>query len=239
MQKVTSYTINLIPTIYDLSRIMSADRIMVVTRVPSLENDLVTRANLPSLSQDPIELEHDSFAYGFASTVKALNVDAFFTKLKDLAKRHYSLSDTGEFIEDLITDWHCLCDGVDGLTVGDVGYNLIKTLKSHGVIRGQVIRDTDVIDQDPIDAVNYASYINAHLNDGLILLRGHHRNNVSMLQVSDALRSGNPVAFHIVDNQRPEFRDMDVTTTGFFEALAVINPDEFHEAMRSGFNANI
>ncbi|APD18902.1 hypothetical protein [Vibrio phage J14] len=43
-QKVTSYTVNLIPTIYDLSRLMSAGRIMVVTRVPSLENDSVTRA---------------------------------------------------------------------------------------------------------------------------------------------------------------------------------------------------
>lgn len=239
MQKVTSYTINLIPTIYDLSRLMSADRIMVVTRVPSLENDLVTRANLPSLSPEPIELEHESFDYGFASTVKALNVDKFFSDLKDLAKRHYALSNSGEFIEDLITDWHCLCDGVEGLTVGAVGYNLIKTLKNHGVIRGQVILDTDILDQDPIDAVNYASYVNAHLNDGLILLRGHHRNNLSMLQVSDALQSGNAVAFHMVDNQRPEFQNIDVTTTGFFEALAAIEPDNFHDAMRSGLNANI
>ncbi|APD18900.1 hypothetical protein [Vibrio phage J14] len=40
------------------------------------------------------------------------------------------------------------------------GYNLIKTLKNHGVTRGQVILDTDIIEQDPIDAVNYASYVN-------------------------------------------------------------------------------
>ncbi|APD18901.1 hypothetical protein [Vibrio phage J14] len=31
--------------------------------------------------------------------LKALNVDQFFSNLKDLAKRHYALSNSGEFIQ--------------------------------------------------------------------------------------------------------------------------------------------
>lgn len=234
MIKSTILTTCLSPTIYDMSRLMGVDKILMVSKIPYYMPENVASMHLPSCSNKQINIATKDTNGLFCSQIKVVNLDGFFRNLRAMCQTGYVDAPNLDLVLDIVDLWHANTGGAK--TLAQVNNALIKVLKGMGYIDAELVYDENEVDQDPCDMATYSDRLTAVLMDTLFIYKGHTRsmfNNYLILSARDSLRN---FAYQRVDVVNPHIEalkaNIDITNTSFLEVFAWTDEANIKDAFK-------
>ncbi|UOX38429.1 hypothetical protein VpasPP24_89 [Vibrio phage Vpas_PP24] len=234
MKKSTILTTCLSPTIYDMTRLMNVDKVLVVSKLPYYMPENVASMHLPSCSNKQVNIATKDTNGLFCSEIEAVNIGGFFRNLRAMCQTGYADAPNVDLVLDIVDLWHANAETAK--TLAQVNNALIKVLKAMGYITAELIYDETTVDQDLCDMATYSDRLTSALMDTLFIYKGHTRSMFNNYLILSARESLCNFAYQRVDLANPHLdalkANIDITNTSFLEVFAWTDEANIKDAFK-------
>ncbi|ANO57618.1 hypothetical protein [Vibrio phage vB_VhaS-a] len=213
---------------------MNVDKIVVATKLPFYFDENVNSMHLPSSTNKQVVLPVGETSGKLCTEIAPVNLDSFFRNLKGLVNTGYEDAPNLDLILDIVDLWHSHAENCE--TLSGVNMALLRVLKSFGLIKGEIVLDTDHVDPELCDIVTYTDQLTTLVMGDIYVSKVHTRSQFSSYLIGNARDSLDRMVYQRVDLDNKLIDELtaniDPTNTSFLEVLAWVDYEQRLDAFK-------